>query len=210
MQAMNFLQQTSRRLIIHHTSRSTFSALSYSKLSQTQTKTDNNTTSTNYPGFYDTANADRVEAQNLRKTIISSPKIEVSSSVPPNDLLEAKRLAGTKENDKKTPIVTSSEKFSSGLSPIQATSSISPTSDGLFHDAKVSSTPLSPGIPIRPNVSSKSKEDDAIKDEEQVPSSGFSAFLRGIRSGLPFFPSSKTTPRPIDITTTREHFIPVC
>ncbi|CAF4672765.1 unnamed protein product, partial [Rotaria magnacalcarata] len=46
MQAMNFLQQTSLRLVIN-TSRPTFSALSYSKSSETQAKTDANRVESN-------------------------------------------------------------------------------------------------------------------------------------------------------------------
>ncbi|CAF1162371.1 unnamed protein product [Rotaria sordida] len=224
MLTINFLQQTSRRLVIN-TSRPTFFALSYSKSSETKTKTD--VTSHNYPGFYDTANVDRVDAHELKKLIKPSPKIDSSESVPSNDLLEAQRIEQIKANEKTTtPIVTSTEKFSSGLSSIQATSSITPTGDGLFHDAKVSNTPLAPGIPITPlapgisitplapgititpNVPPTTNEEYLRKDE-QIPSSGFTAFLRGIRSGLPFFPSSKTRSKPVDIATTREHFIPL-
>ncbi|CAF1546189.1 unnamed protein product [Rotaria magnacalcarata] len=175
MQAMNFLQQTSLRLVIN-TSRPTFSALSYSKSSETQAKTD----------------ANRVE----------------SNSVTPNDLLEAKRLAQTTPNGKTIHIIKSSEKFSSGLSPIQAASSITPTGAGLFQDAKVSNTPVSPGIPITASVPS-TPEKEHTRKEEQIPASGFSAFLRGIHSGLPLFPSSKKSSTPINIATTREYFLPL-
>ncbi|CAF3396400.1 unnamed protein product [Rotaria sp. Silwood1] len=212
MLTINFLQQTSRRLVINK-ARLTFSSSSYSKPSETQTKTD--ATSQNYPGFYNTANVDRVDLHDLKKSIAPSLKIESSEAVPPNDLLEAKRVEQTKTNDKTTiPVVTSTEKFSSGLSSIQATSSITPTGDGLFHGAKVSNTPVSPGIPITAktppitNVSSTTNEDSSRKGE-QIPSSGFSAFLRSIRSGLPFFPSSKRSSKPFDIATTREYFIPL-
>ena len=45
--------------------------------------------------------------------------------------------------------------------------------------------------------------------QERIPSSRFSAFLRGIQSGLPFFPKKKRFPSSINIATTREHFLPV-
>jgi hypothetical protein len=139
------------------------------------------------------------------------PKSNVGNikAVPSNDLLEEKRLENEQKNIKSaTPVATSTEKFSAGLSPLQTTSSITPTGGRLFHDAKISNTPISPGIPIIASMPPKLSEESATKDE-QIPSSRFSAFLRGISSGLPFFPSKKTKSSPMNIATTREYYIPL-
>jgi hypothetical protein len=187
MLAIHYLRQTSRHLVLS-TSRSTFSTLPHPKSS----KTDAN--SVNYPGFYNTTNADRVQLDDFNK----SAKIDSIEAVPPNDLLEAERI---EKNDKiPIPVVTSAEKFAAGYLPLESTSSISPTGSNLFHDAKVSNIPVSSGLP---NIPSKTVEED------QIPSSGFSAFLRSIRSGLPFFPSRENISSPINIATTREYFLPV-
>ena len=171
------IRQTSRRLVFH-TSRSTFSALPQQKPNEKKSET-----SSNYPGFYDTT---------------KSGDVGNVEAVPSNDLLEAKRLENEQKNIKSsTPVATSTEKFSAGLSPLQTTSSITPTGGRLFHDAKISNTPISPGIPIIASMPPKLSEESATKDE-QIPSSRFSAFLRGISSGLPFFPSSKNTSLPLD------------
>jgi hypothetical protein len=187
MLAIHCLRRTSRHLVIN-TSRSTFSTLPYPKSSEIQTGT-----SINYSELH---KANRDQLDDLKK------------SVPANDVLEAKRLE-TEQIKNKTPVVTSTEKFASGLSPIQSTSSITPTGDGLFHNTKVSDTPVAPGIPVTSNVPPLGNEQHSRK-EEQIPSSRFSAFLRSIRSGLPFFPSRKNLSSTIDIATTREYFIPVC
>jgi hypothetical protein len=203
------LRHTSRRLIIN-TSRSTFSTLPYPKSSETKAGTDG--TSSNFPEFYNTGNPDRIALDDLKKS-----KTNHTDSVPHNDVLEAQRIEKEQKTDKKLPpVVTSTEKFAAGLSPIQATSSITPDGIGLFHDAKVSNTPISPGIPIVPNIPQTTTNlppitnEEQLRKDDQIPSSPFSAFLRGISSGLPFFPSRKTTASPIDIATTREYFIPVC
>lgn len=206
------LHQTGRRLVVN-TSRSTLSALYSSKSSETKTDVNSN----NYPGFYNTANAGRVELNDLRKTLTKPSNIESTVVIPPNDLLEAKRLEEQRKNDKttpSTPVATSSEKFSSGILPISPTSSITPSGENLFHEVKISTTPLSPGIPVtgtKPLTVNRSSTtaDEYPKKVDQIPSSRFSAFLRGISSGLPFFPSSKTKSIPVDIATTREYFIPV-
>jgi hypothetical protein len=191
MLAMNYLRQTSRCLVFS-TSQSTFSTLPHPKSS----KTDAN--SVNYPGFYNTTNTDRVQLDDFKKSTIPSAKIDSIEAVPPNDLLEAKRI---EKNDAiPIPVVTSAEKFATGYLPFESTSSISPTGSNLFHDAKVSNIPVSSGLP---NIPSKTVE------EHQIPSSGFSAFLRSIRSGLPFFPSRENISSPINIATTREYFLPV-
>jgi hypothetical protein len=192
MLAIYCLRQTSRRLVIN-TSRSTFATLPHPKSSEVQTGTNGN--SNNRPGFYNTAK-----------------EVDGLEPVSSNDILEAKRIEKEQKNDKKsTPVVTSTEKFSSGLSPLQATSSIIPTGDGLFHDAKVSNTPVSPGIPITANAPPpQTTNEEPPNKEKQIPSSYFSAFLRGINSGLPFFPSRKTISSPVNIATTREYYIPVC
>jgi hypothetical protein len=204
------LRQTSHRLILN-TSRSIFSTLSHPKSNEVKTKTD--ATTHNYPGFYNTQKADDVLVHDLKKSTIPTPKIDSTQPVPSNDLLEAKRIGKEPKDDKTstpTPVITSTEKFSAGLSPLQATSSITPTGGGLFHDAKVSNTPVSPGIPIAANASRITTEEQKIKEEEQIPSSYFSAFRRAISSGLPFFPSRKNISSPVNIATTREYYIPVC
>jgi len=206
MLAIYCLRQTSRRLVIN-TSRSTFATLPHPKSSEVQTGTDGN--SNNRPGFYNTTKAVDGLLHDLKK---STSKIDSLEPVSSNDILEAKRIEKEQKNDKTstpTPVVTSSEKFSSGLSPLQATSSITPTGGGLFQDAKVLNTPVSPGIPITPNAPPTTNEEPSKKDEH-IPSSRFSAFLRGIRSGLPFFPSNKTISSPVNLATTREYYIPVC
>jgi hypothetical protein len=196
------LRQTSRRLIIN-SSRSTFSTLPYPKSSESQAGTDG--TSNNYSGFNKTTNTDRIQLDDLKKS-----KTDGVESVPPNDILEAKRIQIEQKNNKlSTPVATSTDKFSAGLSPMQATSSITPDGSGLFHDAKILNTPIAPGIPISPNIPPVTNEEH-LRKEEQIPSSRFSAFLRGISSGLPLFPSKKTMSSSLDIATTREYFIPVC
>ena len=195
MLAIHNLRQTSRHLILN-ASRSTFSTLPNQKSIEKQSGTD--ATSNNYPSFYDTSNVD-----NLKK-LAKSDNIEAVAS---NDLLEAKRIAKEK-NDDRTPVVTSTEKFASGFSPLPSTSSIAPTGSGLFHDVKTLNTPVSPGIPIK-STTPPIVEEEHEKKENQMPSSGFSAFLRGISSGLPFFPSNKMSSSPVNIASTREYFLPV-
>jgi hypothetical protein len=85
-------------------------------------------------------------------------------------------------------------------------------SEKIVSDAKVSNTFVLPGIPVNPSVPPLASEQQRTKKEEEherIPSSRFSAFLRSIQSGLPFFPSKKNLASTIDISTTREHFIPV-
>jgi len=207
MLAIYCLRQTSRHLVIN-TSRSTLATVPHPKSSEVQTGTD--ATSNNRPGFYKTANAVDGLLHDLKK---STSKIDNLEPVSSNDILEAKRIEKEQKNDKTstpTPVVTSTEKFSAGLSPLQATSSITPTGGGLFQDAKVLNTPVSPGIPITPNALPATTSEELSKKDEHIPSSHFSAFLRGIRSGLPFFPSNKTISSPVNLATTREYYIPVC
>jgi hypothetical protein len=192
------LRQTSRRLVLH-TSRSTFSALPQQKSSEGKPETSNN-----HPGFYNT-----IKPEEIRSHDLSKPKFDAVEAVPTNDLLEAKRIENEQKNARtSTPVATSTDKFSAGLSPLQTTSSIIPPGDRLFQDAKVSNTPISPGIPVIANISPTTNEEQATK-YEQIPSSGFSAFLRGISSGLPFFPSKKAISSPMNIATTREYYIPL-
>jgi len=80
-------------------------------------------------------------------------------------------------------------------------------------DAKVSNTIVLPGIPVTasvPPLASEQQRTAKEEEHERIPSSRFSAFLRSIRSGLPFFPSKKNLASSVDIATIREHFIPVC
>ncbi|CAF1537350.1 unnamed protein product [Adineta steineri] len=112
----------------------------------------------------------------------NSSKINPVISISSNDLLEAKRLDNL--------------------------SSTNP------NDAKISNTLVLPGIPMPTTAPPLATEQQqTIKEEteqhERIPSSRFSAFLRSIRSGLPFFPSKKNNASSINITTTREHFIPL-
>lgn len=67
----------------------------------------------------------------------------------------------------------------------------------------LSSPPASP--PLAQEVASSTKK----QESERIPSSRFSAFLRSIRSGLPFFSSKKDLASSMNIVTTREHFLPV-
>ncbi|CAF1311894.1 unnamed protein product [Adineta steineri] len=193
MLAIHNLRQTSRHLILN-ASRSTFSTLPNKTSIEKQPGTD--ATTHNYPSFYDTSNVD-----NLKKL---TDNIDTVAS---NDLLEAKRISKEKKDDK-TPVTTSTEKFASGLSPLPSTSSIAPTGSGLFQDVKTSNTPVSPGIPIQTSTP-PIVEEEHEKKENQLPSSGFSAFLRGISSGLPFFPSNKMSSSPVNIGSTREYFLPL-
>jgi hypothetical protein len=209
MLAIYCLRHTSRRLVLN-TSRSTFSTLPHPKSSEVKTGAD--TTSNNYPGFYNAAKSDDVLLHDLKKSTVPTSKIDSKESVPANDLLEAQRIEKEQKNEKtltSTPVVTSAEKFAAGLSPIQATSSITPTGDALFHNAKVLNTPVSPGIPITGNAPPPPSTHEEYPKQEQIPSSYFSVFIRSIRSGLPFFPSKKTISSPVDIATTREYYIPV-
>ncbi|CAF1154047.1 unnamed protein product [Rotaria sordida] len=103
--------------------------------------------------------------------------------VPLNDLLEAKRL-------EKTSLISNTEKS---------------IDNNLHQNTKISSRLVLSGTPINRNIPSLPN-----KQHERIPSSRFSAFLRSIRSGLSFFPSKKTNVSSSgDITTTREHFIPL-
>ena len=207
MLAVHRLRQTSCRLALNTASRSTFATLPSVKANEKQTVTDP-TSSINYPGFYDATNANRTTLADPKR---SSSTTQNTEPVPLNDLLEAKRIQEEQQKTKPSstsPVTTSAEKFISGLTPIQGTSSITPTSTGLFQNAEVSNTPVSPGIPISTARPLAVPEDQPKKDD-RLPSSRFVAFLRSIRSGLPIFPSSKATASPIDIATTREYFIPV-
>jgi hypothetical protein len=79
-------------------------------------------------------------------------------------------------------------------------------------DAKASKTLILPGVPLTPTPPALANESQRVTKEvehERIPSSRFSAFLRSIQSGLPFFPSKKNLGSSIDIATTREHFLPV-
>jgi len=79
-------------------------------------------------------------------------------------------------------------------------------------DAKVSNTFVLPGVPVTPSVpplASEQQHTTKEEEHERIPSSRFSAFLRSIQSGLPFFPSKKNLASTVNIATTREHFIPV-
>ena len=132
-----------------------------------------------------------------------------TEAVSSNDLLEAQR----KENEQKhvktqTPVATSADKFSVGLSPLQTTSSITPPGDRLFQEPKVVTTPIAPGIPVTAHIPLTNLDEKAEKDE-LIPSSRFSAFLRGISSGLPFFPSTQSPSAPVNLVTTREYYIPL-
>lgn len=82
---------------------------------------------------------------------------------------------------------------------------------------RLAKTIILSGVPVTGKTPTLANEEQRIRTKEQevehqhdrIPASRFSAFLRGIRSGLPFFPSKKNKPVSIDIATTREHFIPV-
>jgi hypothetical protein len=179
MLASLYFGQTSRRLIIN-SSRATLSTLPYPKSSETQAASDG--TGINYP------------------TGQTTPKHVNVETIAPNDILEAQRL------EKQKPVLTSTDKFVAGLS------SKSPTGIDLFQDTKVSNTLVLPGIPITATLTPLANERQPLSKEEQheqIPSSRFSAFLRSIRSGLPFFPSKKNSTSSMNIATTREHFIPV-
>lgn len=197
------LRQTSCRLALNTAGRSTFATLPSAKA-----VLDATSSSINYPGFHESANANRVGMNDAKR---STSKIENVEPVPANDLLEAKRLQEEQHKTKvasTSHVTTSTEKFVAGLGPIQGTSSITPTSSGLLQHAELSNTPVSPGIPIitaRPLTAN----DDQTKKDDRLPSSRFVAFLRSIRSGLPIFPSSTAAASPIDLATTREYFIPV-
>ncbi|CAF5227142.1 unnamed protein product, partial [Rotaria magnacalcarata] len=72
-----------------------------------------------------------------------------------------------------------------------------PTNANFSQDIKVSSTFVLPGIQVTANppplaieTQRTTKEEDN-QQHETMPSTRFSAFLRNIRSGLPFFPSKK-------------------
>ena len=203
MLAISCLRQTSRRWVLS-TSRSTLSSGPSPKVNDKPS--GSNVTSSNYPGFYDTANADRLQFEDRHRSASKTNNVE---PVALNDVLELKRVhEGASKQQASIPVVTSKEKFIAGLAPIQGTSSITPTSSGLLQDAHVSNTMVSPGIPVVPLPPSPIN-DQQTRKEEQIPSSRFTAFLRSIRSGLPFFPSTKPSPSTLDIATTREYFIPV-
>ena len=181
MLGVHSLRQTSRYLILNAT-RSSFSTVGQAKQSESN-------------------------PTNVNQLNTTARKIGDYEAIPSNDLLEAKRAIRDEKNDP-VPIVTSTEKFVTGFSPLQPTSSLTPTGHGLFQDAKAFNTSISPGTPIAPNKT-PIIEEDLPKKDGQIPSSGFSAFLRGISSGLPLFPSGKNRSTPVNIATTREYFLPV-
>ena len=79
-------------------------------------------------------------------------------------------------------------------------------------EAKRSNTTVLPGVPVTAKVSPLAQEQPRSTSDahpDRVPSSRFTAFLRSIRSGLPFFPSPKPSASAMDLATTREHFLPV-
>ncbi|CAF3760978.1 unnamed protein product [Rotaria sp. Silwood1] len=144
----------------------------------------------------------------IRATLSTSPYPKVSEiqithdGIPTNYLKQKKKL----DNDNIKSISLND------LLEIKQLDKTSLISNDLYQDTKVSSTFILSGIPIHSNVSSLTNEQHTIKKEqhhERIPSSRFSAFLRSIRSGLPFFPSKKNKESSMNITTTREHFIPL-
>lgn len=80
------------------------------------------------------------------------------------------------------------------------------------HLEKSSHSSLEPNVLLeakRIHENDSKKFDMNSSKQEVLPSSGFSAFLRSITSGLPFFPSTKSLPTVIDFATTRESYIPL-
>ncbi|CAF1302482.1 unnamed protein product [Adineta ricciae] len=124
----------------------------------------------------------------------TSSKDEKVPSISPNDLLAAKQ----------------SQK-SSDIPAGHSLSSVPQTDARLSQDSKVSSTLVLPGEPLRPAAPPLATEQQrrTTTEYERLPSSRFSAFLRSIRSGLPFFSSKSRSASSINITTTREHFLPI-
>lgn len=109
--------------------------------------------------------------------------------VPPNDLLDAKWTP-------RTPTAAGTNPATMGIPP----------------QPKVSNTLVLPGEPVTaapPPLASERPQQPSNEQYERIPSSRFSAFLRSIRSNLPFFPAKKNNASAMNITTTREHFIPV-
>lgn len=80
-------------------------------------------------------------------------------------------------------------------------------------DAKRSNTIILPGVPIAakapPLATEQPRVSTSIEHPERPPASRFTAFLRSISSGLPFFPSQQSPASAMDLATTREHFLPV-
>jgi hypothetical protein len=135
----------------------------------------------------------------LKPSIISD-KIE---SIARNDLLDAKQF----QINPSDSTVTNPDKFNHS-----STSSSSATT-ATVHAIQESNTFVLPGVPIARNVSFQNKEQTtrSIDERQQpMPSSRFSAFLRSIRSGLPFFSSKTASTSTMDFASTREHFLPVC
>ena len=179
------LHQTNRRLCIQ-TIRSTFSTLTLSKSRRAQVETD------------------AISHHNLNFDNKTSRKLVNFESVPPNDLLEAKRIEQVARNDRTTASVsvgTNIEKFSIDRSTV-------PTSNNLFHDTKLSDTSVASSTSVAGTTLSTANAEDSRKNE-RIPSSRFSALLRSISSSLPFFSSRKNRTVKIDVSTTRECFIPV-
>ena len=84
--------------------------------------------------------------------------------------------------------------------------------DPVLPNTKVSNTLVLPGVPLTPTpppLAYEAQQTPKEEEPERIPSTRFSAFLRSIRSGLPFFPSGKNRPSTVNIATTREHFLPV-
>ena len=128
-------------------------------------------------------------------------KEKIDDPVARNDLLQAEQPPVTDRSS----TLTSAEKAAAGLT------TRSPTKQ-LFQDVKVSNTLVLPGIPVNATVPpplTRETPSNGEQQRESAPSSRFSAFLRSIRSGTPFFPSTKSNDAPVNIALSREHFLPL-
>ncbi|UJR09826.1 hypothetical protein I4U23_014052 [Adineta vaga] len=112
-------------------------------------------------------------------------KHENIQTISANDLLAAKQSHKISNEIEKDKMIAG-----------HSLSSISPTNIRVSQDNKISSTLVLPGEPVRATIPPLATEQ---RQEHQLH----------IRSGLPFFSSKKNQASPMNIMTTREHFIPL-
>jgi hypothetical protein len=151
--------------------------------------------------------------QTSRYLVISSSRVSLSTLPYPKSSETQAAPDGTPINYPTTQNLSKNDDIETKrLRNEQKILNAADTNAGVFQDAKISNTLVLPGIPVTSAPPPLAREQQRTTEEEgheRIPSSRFSAFLRSIRSGLPFFPSKKNSASGMNIATTREHFIPV-
>jgi len=151
--------------------------------------------------------------QTSRHLVLISSRVTLSTLPYPKSSETQAAPDGTPINYPSTPNL-SAQKRDHNTEPVPPNDLLeAKRSEKFGPDAKVSNTFVLPGVPVTPSVpplaSEQQQQTTTEEEHERIPSSRFSAFLRSIQSGLPFFPSKKNLASTVNIATTREHFIPV-